>query len=386
MSLRGTKYIHRRGNTFQLRLPIPLDIQAKLNRKELRWSLGTGDASIAKRKAFRATLLFMELCDSVRSMQEISDAKAHEIISAFYRLLVQSYTPPAIWKPKSADLQAHEHLDAADNFAVDFQEQLNEGSLTEAQLAPVREITKGQGVSLEKLSPERQLMILSGIAKAYFENVRFLEHVSGSSPQPYAAKDELFKYIDHLQLIAGVTPKSSKLPQDFPQNSNSHATEEIATKYQTKGAQSGVSGKGPWGTTSIAVNSKILKWFIEHVGIAKPLELVTVDHCREFRDGLLLLRSGASEKHSFTEAQTTDKHKRISSTTAKNQFGYLKSFLAWCASEGYLSKSPAADLKIIASQTPPHEKRRPFKPEELNTLFSSPMYAGYASAVSRHGL
>ena len=80
MNMRGLKYIVKRGDGFQLRLPIPIDLQDKLKRKELRWSLRTDSRSVAAQKAFRATLVFVELCDSLRRMEHLTDAKIKDII------------------------------------------------------------------------------------------------------------------------------------------------------------------------------------------------------------------------------------------------------------------------------------------------------------------
>jgi hypothetical protein len=46
-------YLIQRGPTFQLLLPIPRDLHEQFRRKDLRWSLQTGDLRIVQRKALR---------------------------------------------------------------------------------------------------------------------------------------------------------------------------------------------------------------------------------------------------------------------------------------------------------------------------------------------
>jgi hypothetical protein len=47
-------YLIQRGPTFQLLLPIPRDLHEQFRRKDLRWSLQTGDLRIVQRKALRS--------------------------------------------------------------------------------------------------------------------------------------------------------------------------------------------------------------------------------------------------------------------------------------------------------------------------------------------
>ena len=75
MTSKSTHYLTRRGEMYQLRLPVPLQLQDKLHRKEIRWSLKTRDLQIARRKVFRAVLLFDDICQKITMAETVSKAK-----------------------------------------------------------------------------------------------------------------------------------------------------------------------------------------------------------------------------------------------------------------------------------------------------------------------
>ena len=308
MSIRGTKYIIRHGDLFQLRLPIPKDLQDKLRRKELRRSLKTGDAPTAKRRAFRATLLFMELCDSVRLMQDVSAAKAHEIIAAFYTLLVQAYTPPASWKKEPFDHFLNDQISAADNYAVDFAQRVKNKEQTKTDLTRARDLLAKFGMDFDKLPTERQEQIWQGMYRAYSENVRFLEFALSASTDGYAATDEMFKHIDGLQLIAPASPLAKPIIQSSKPMAGGEggSLKTLATIFLESGKEQGISTSGAWGKTTASVYDRILKWFGEHAGPATDVRLIDQKVCRDFRDRLMKVKMGSSIAKSFDAVQTPD--------------------------------------------------------------------------------
>lgn len=79
MTSKSAHYLTRRGEMYQLRLPVPKALQSKLYRKELRWSLRTSEIRLARNKTFRAVLLFHELCHILQMTGEISKAKSKVI-------------------------------------------------------------------------------------------------------------------------------------------------------------------------------------------------------------------------------------------------------------------------------------------------------------------
>ena len=69
VSGRRVQHLVARGRGFQVRLPVPADVQCLLRRKELRWSVRTRDPKLAARRVLNATLAFHGLCDKLRRMK-----------------------------------------------------------------------------------------------------------------------------------------------------------------------------------------------------------------------------------------------------------------------------------------------------------------------------
>lgn len=386
MSLQGTKYIIRRGNRFQLRLPIPVDIQPKLYRDELRWSLRTGDEQIAKKKAFRATLLFWELCEGIRMIPNVSKAKSNEIVASFYDLLAQAHTPPSPLKPESFGYQANAQAWAAEDYAVEFAHKVNEKSLDGYDQRLMHETLCKLGINLTSYPYNVQRIILESVSEAYFEHANHVGQVGATPDGSHTDTEGNEIDISSVQLIALVQTISQP---PAPTHLHTQVSEEgyslgeRIADYIEKGRLHGHTSKGPWGDTSLSVNQKILGWFAEFVGPATDVRNITKKHGRDFRDALRRVKLGVTSDTPFSEAMTTKPGEAISAATAANQFGYLKTFFSWLDAEGHIEQTPFAKLQIAVPQKQKSEEIRPFTKAEIDTLFSSPLYSGFKSPHRR---
>jgi integrase len=73
---------------------------------------------------------------------------------------------------------------------------------------------------------------------------------------------------------------------------------------------------------------------------------------------------------------------RLGAGTLQKYFACVRSFLAWCETEGYVTVSPAGKIKTGAKPNL-YNAREPFSKPQLKTLFGSPQYVGHLSAASR---
>lgn len=87
MSRRRVQHLVRRNGTYQIRLPIPLKLQAAFDRKELRWSARTSDSRLASQRALEATLAFRRICDKLISMKGLNTDEAKMLAQRFYEEL-----------------------------------------------------------------------------------------------------------------------------------------------------------------------------------------------------------------------------------------------------------------------------------------------------------
>jgi integrase len=131
-----------------------------------------------------------------------------------------------------------------------------------------------------------------------------------------------------------------------------------------------------------------LRYLREHLGEGKPLTLVSEDDIRSFRDAVLTLRAnhGKTKTQTFSEKQTPNGEHRIARKTAILIFEPTKAFFRWCkSSEGLIKSNPAADVTMPVEKSAKGQKsRRPFGIEEVQQLFSAPLFKGCKSVDRRY--
>ncbi|MCF6291821.1 MAG: hypothetical protein L3J04_00350 [Robiginitomaculum sp.] len=124
MGMHSARYMSRRGRLFQLRVPIPKDLHHRFNRKELRWSLQTADRNIARRRTLRASLAFVELCDTIRIMSELSNSKIKTLVQELFDVLVSEHKLLSAIHPLDLDFEDDQQRAMAEDIMLSLTEQI----------------------------------------------------------------------------------------------------------------------------------------------------------------------------------------------------------------------------------------------------------------------
>jgi integrase len=113
-----------------------------------------------------------------------------------------------------------------------------------------------------------------------------------------------------------------------------------------------------------------------------------MEDVRGFRDVLVKLPKSFTTLKEFAGktlaeiAEMSPSAARLGAGTLQKYFACVRSFLAWCETEGYVTVSPAGKIKTGAKPNL-YNAREPFSKPQLKTLFGSPQYVGHLSATSR---
>ncbi|WP_340693236.1 DUF6538 domain-containing protein [Hyphomonas sp.] len=380
MSRRGHKYLCRRGDIFQLRLPVPKELHLKLRRKELRWTLGTEDKRKAIRMSLQAALAFHDLCDNLRRMKDVSQDLAEQIARKFYEELCAAWSPYQDVHPADYKRLLNKNGAARADLFASLEDQIVRRDFPPSEWESAKVRTEAFGKNFDHLSKLEQLQVLEGMAKARIEFLNFDEAREVSLLDAYQPKDILFASASPVQSIAIGTSVQPNLTTDDPSR---HLSMLVAV-FLERGSADGISGSGPWKQKTTNEIERTLKWFVELVGPTTPVTAISNDHVREFKDGILRLQRGSYSEQSFIHAQTSDKSLQVSKTTAKKAFGWVKTFLNWLANESYLTAAPGAKLSISKQQKSSSDERRKFSPVELNRIVSSPIFTGSKSEKRRY--
>lgn len=145
-----------------------------------------------------------------------------------------------------------------------------------------------------------------------------------------------------------------------------------------------------WVPKTYNENRRVLNLFIELVGGTRPIASLGLEDVRRFRDTLLKLPSNYMKSKEMQGKPLTDVlaaekgGPALANKTGEKYFQNLKAFLKWTVNEGYLTAIPGAGLKMPGvSKADAQEARYPFSPEQLQTLFASPMFTGCKSPARR---
>jgi integrase len=221
------------------------------------------------------------------------------------------------------------------------------------------------------LSAAGQTDILSGVARALIEQQNLFIHRLTERLLPFRAQDPLFQ--------ANVSLPSS-LPSPVEQPAGPTLEEAIGTYL--------ADGKKQWVKKTYLARVWQMRFLCEHLGAKTKVGSIGPHDVRGFRDAVLKLRKnhGRTPSQSFAAKQTDNVDKRIAAKTAALIFEPTRAFLRWCKSvEGMIPTNPAEDVRIIAGKKPKGQKtRRPFRQEELERLFSAPLYTGCQSVHRRY--
>ncbi|WP_394664577.1 DUF6538 domain-containing protein [uncultured Sphingomonas sp.] len=124
------------------------------------------------------------------------------------------------------------------------------------------------------------------------------------------------------------------------------------------------------------------RWVEEFFGADIPITSITRERCREFVSFLLKVPRHAHKRFpglSLTQiVDATKGDPAVERINAAHVNGYLNKFagaMNWAEQEGLISRNPAKGLRI-PDPVRKRDKRRPFSTEQLQRIFSAPIFTG----------
>ena len=209
-------------------------------------------------------------------------------------------------------------------------------------------------------------------ALALREEVRFFIHQLTTPARPFTPENPLFGE----QTVAPSPHVVSSL--QFVERAASAPRAVLATtidEYLRKTAARGV------GESRYNELARPLRWLREAVGEATPIEAITKEKLRGFRNDLQRLRVELRGRDApFADRLTNVPADQINPVTALRYWKAVQSFFQWCASEGMRDEDPSLGLKLQVPVGIEPQRTEPFSDEELRMLFRTPLFAGYKSA------
>jgi integrase len=171
----------------------------------------------------------------------------------------------------------------------------------------------------------------------------------------------------------------------LPSGARPGATGDVSPARLSDLIQTFVSDRrNGWEPKTLLMHSAALRLFVEIVG-DRPIEDLTRDDCRAFRDTLAKLPPNMSKRFrgkSIAQVAALNEAPMAPKNANKN-LAVISAFLNWARDERFIADNPAKGLRI-AIRGRADSERDAFGPDDLRLLFErSPLYTGCASADRR---
>lgn len=141
---------------------------------------------------------------------------------------------------------------------------------------------------------------------------------------------------------------------------------------------------------TVEQDRKVIFHFSQFVGVGRSIRSITPTEIRDWRDTLAATPANFSKIKRYaglslkeiSECKRASNEKLLSATTINKYLSTVSPFLDWCVTNGFCDKNPCDGLfydLVKGSNTRP-----PFSLEQLNSIFSSPLFTGFAENGKEH--
>lgn len=146
-----------------------------------------------------------------------------------------------------------------------------------------------------------------------------------------------------------------------------------------------MTGHAKWAPKTAEEKKRTFEIIKAILGTDLPITSITTDHVRTVRDFMQGLRARVELDPANPSAmQAKREADLLNPKTSAKYFGYVRALLRWLVAEGYPETEPGATIRLATPKGGAKKAVRPFTAEELNTIFNSPLYAGFKSKNQRH--
>jgi integrase len=353
----GTANLYERDGVFYLRYQLSSKQRTLVGCREIRKSLKTRAFTEARYFCSLAGLILNQVFKELEKMT-LDQAIVPELARQYLhqRLEKINQRPDALDTPYpeidiDAELQRvagatrRHRLETTEGQLVKtfFGGDMMSAHITEAAV----NICTENGVEWKQLTYAQKLAVVRTLSRAELEALRIYKETLSGNYAETGIKDPMF-----LNSPSGTGLASGGASC---QNAKTYSLEEVAAKHLAYVQASNA-------VKTVQDYRRMHERLKKHLDGEILIHQVSKDDVRSFRD---LLGRPASVKG-----------KPPSNTTVNKYFGFLKAFLNWAVSEGYLDASPVGQMKIAKGSEVDTEVE-PFDEKDLSVLLSSPLFAGY---------
>jgi integrase len=383
------QYVVRRGGMLHFRRKYPLDVVGKFYNgkklgKEFKKTLGTSDyktleagyeaalvefnrtveiarGNLSIRKAARTAASRIVNTAALRSLTELDDKAITELLAPWFSRAfgqVLGRLPKAAVRDvtTSRSAEASAFLNSDDTGAEAYIQDLAAAEL------------QRRGYKVDRAHPKfNHIVDVIARAEAYIadRDVASLERRRIGDPSDADIQRLLSAHRSRMQRTGGVERTFGELVDRYMR---SRGDEDRSEKTRL---------------TDEMLQRTLLAFF----GADTLLTDIDLAKCREFRDLVVRLPANWTKLYPGVSLQDIPSRSDVngrapmSTKNATKYFARLKAIFEYAIhAEGWMDRNPATALKLKASKSAPSTKYVPFKSDELETLFKSPIFTGCKDA------
>lgn len=350
------QHLNQRGGMFNWRRKVPQALVSRLGRTHLTHSLRTSDRALATVRARRLSsaadrLFALAMSDTTLSPDQIDDLVRQWLEAALeedeqHRAEAAPGRPLYAVSVRERD-PVEADLDLLADWLIDAREALAENDIRKVE-ADAQDILRDAGLDLDRCS-QAYRRLCRGLLRARVEMYRLAaaRRVGDYKTQPI---DPLFAQDAPRHPASGKGRRQAEDPRAASMPLNELVEVYISAKMRD----------GEWGTLTAKNHPRKLRLFAETLK-NKPVDLVTRDDIRDWRDLL---------------AHDLD----LAPNSIGQHFRVVGAMFKWAKVEGKCSiDDPTKGLAPESESA----TRVAYSPEDLRTLFHSPLYTGHWRADRR---
>ncbi len=389
-------YVIRRGATYSARKKVPNDLVAAFGKKELVKALGTKDRETAKRLALPIIEQWMKDFDDMRTRGEVSPESKKFAAWTHYQAALQRLEAKRQSMPTANQIRAEhdalwQQIDQRKINSDDFVGMINAFTNYELMIS-----ARSHDATLRKkrLVALRDDLVAADDSRIALAVGRFVDDnrlLLAGDGQDYRDLCNLFLRAEieaitrSLEYDEGDYTGVPKDPVIIAPSSIMPIVNEVGEPILELFEQYAL--ENPNGVKPDTANQarRDVSLFVQFVGPRYPAVAIRKEDVRNWKKLLLSYPVKAAELNVFKGLDITKivaKNAKIgkptiSVGTINRHLANLSAFCAWLMNNGYLDQNPVIGLSLKKGL---RSKTKVFSSDNLNTLFSSPLFVGCESA------
>lgn len=373
MSGSHVPHLQYRQGIYHLRMRVPDDLRSRVGMSEVTRSLKTGSFSKANRLVTRYAARLKETFE-VLTNANYTKERARSLIQTCFADLAKETDGGFIPTSPDVDLELLAQRVMSEEFIRDLSASIASRTFSDGFIRQAKAVLTRNKVAVDALSDTALHDLYDGLARGMVEQQRLFLFRLDDRLSDYQPRDALFHKQPAPLAVPALPPSMATTEEMGP------SVSKLVELYLT-------AKRKIWTPKTARTNAAKLKLLEGYFGHDRSASSLTPPDIRDYRDAVGQLHREYSRMTgtTFQSLQTSAEGGRIATRTANLIFETAKALFNWAESEAYIATNPARAIKINAptSKATKPKLRRPFTPDELERLFSAPVFTGCHSPHRR---